>query len=393
MKLNKNPVRAARKLKKDIQSLIRLRKEGALSELPDWDADKKNVLIIVSSATKGGAQRVACQVANGLSEKYNIALIFGSDPRYCYPIDTKVTLLHIPRLYFDAKDLIKAQIVRKIKRNLNIDVSISFLLRINRINLNSRQGERVIVSERNNPLIAYPETFNETKRIYAKADHVVFQTREVQSLYDPETQSHSSVLPNPVSVQTLATENSGKRIVNVARLHENKNQEMLIRAFAKFLPDHPGYSLSFYGEGPLRDRLIGLTQELGIEASVIFHGVVENIHEQIADAACFVLSSNVEGMPNALLEAMMMGLPCISTNCTGSKEVIQDGCSGLLVGIGDVEGLVQAMNRIIDDPEFARTCRENAKKTAGDCRLEHVIGQWEELCENEIKKWLQEAAY
>ena len=342
---------------------------------------------MVSAESKGGAQRVACQVASGLSESFNVLLLFGTGPQHCFPLSDKVVLRHFPKLLYDPFEIIKCRIVKTLKKRLRIDISISLLLSMNRINLKTRQGERVIVSERNNPAIAYPETFSETKRIYKKADHVVFQTHEVQSLYEPEIQAHSSVLPNPVSIQTLSRpETAKKRIVNVARLHKNKNQELLIRAFARFLPLHPDYTLSFYGDGSLRKALQILVESLGIQDKVFFHGNVEDVHKQIADAACFVLSSNVEGMPNALLEAMMMGLPCISTNCTGAKEVIRSGWNGLLVERGDENGLLAAMNRMADDPGLACMCRENARKTAESFRFENVIGQWERLCEDEIKK-------
>ncbi len=386
MKFNKNPVRAVRKLVRDIQCLKKEMDQRKQPLPSTWDVNKNNILIMVSSSSKGGAQRVACQVANGLSEKYNVVLIFGSDARNCYPVSEKVMLRHLPHLYFDPSELLRIHLVKSLKRQMNIDVSISLLINMNQINLKSAQGERVIVSERNNPAIAYPEEFEKTKKIYAKADHVIFQTREVQSLYDPEIQAHSTILPNPVSVQAMALADPAKRIVNVARLEVNKNQEMLIRAFARFLPLHPGFTLSFYGEGRLKEKLLKIVTDLGIQDKVFFHGNVDNIHEQIADAACFVLSSNVEGMPNALLEAMMMGLPCISTNCTGSKEVIRDGWNGLLVGTGDVDGLFHAMNRMTDEPDLAKICRENAKKTAEKFRLENVIGQWEKLCDQEIKK-------
>ena len=386
MKWNKNPVRAMKKLHSDIQSLRLMAKNDQHTIPEDWDSEKKNVLVIVTSKSKGGAQRVACQVASGLTAHYNVALIFGSDARYFYPLDERVRLLHIPLLYFDPLDLIKTQMLRRLKQDLRIDLSISLLLNMNRLNVRSKGRDRVIVSERNNPAVAYPETFAETKRIYAKADHVVFQTREVQSLYDEQTRAHSSILPNPVSVHALAAEQPAKKIVNVARLHDNKNQALLIRAFARFLPRHPGYTLEFYGEGSLLKPLKKLAKELGVQDAVIFHGNVDDVHEQIADAACFVLSSNVEGMPNALLEAMMMGLPCISTRCTGAKEVIRDGENGLLVEIGDEDGLVKALNRMIDDPALARRCAKNAVETAEDFRVENVIGQWIALCERELAK-------
>ena len=166
---------------------------------------------MVSAESKGGAQRVACQVASGLSESFNVLLLFGTGPQHCFPLSDKVVLRHFPKLLYDPFEIIKCRIVKTLKKRLRIDISISLLLSMNRINLKTRQGERVIVSERNNPAIAYPETFSETKRIYKKADHVVFQTHEVQSLYEPEIQAHSSVLPNPVSIQTLSRPETAKK--------------------------------------------------------------------------------------------------------------------------------------------------------------------------------------
>ena len=346
---------------------------------------------MVSAESKGGAQRVACQVASGLSESFNVLLLFGTGPQHCFPLSDKVVLRHFPKLLYDPFEIIKCRIVKTLKKRLRIDVSISLLLSMNRINLKTRQGERVIVSERNNPAIAYPETFSETKRIYKKADHVVFQTHEVQSLYEPEIQAHSSVLPNPVSIQTLSRpETAKKRIVNVARLHKNKNQEMLIRAFARFLPLHPDYTLSFYGDGSLRKALQILVESLGIQDKVFFHGNAEDVHKQIADAACFVLSSNVEGMPNALLEAMMMGLPCISTNCTGAKEVIRSGWNGLLVERGDENGLLAWTAKAFEDAGVTPNVFDDTDgwdyEAISDCNPDVILAAYSGLSQEEYDR-------
>lgn len=384
MKLNKNPVRAMRKLKADIRSFQNVRKAAKIAMPEKWDGRKKNILVMVNSLSRGGAQRVACRLASGLTAQYNVALLYGSNARYCYPLDPNVEVLTIPALNFDPGEIVSRLMVRTIKKNLQIDLAISLMLRMNQLNVLSKGKERVIVSERNNPVLAHPETFGETKKIYARADHVVFQTREVQSLYDSKTQAHSTVLPNPVSVSVEAAAVPSKKIVNAARLHKNKNQEMLIRAFAGFSQRHPEYTLEFYGDGSMRETLRDLALCLGIKDKVIFHGNVNDIHEQIADAACFVLSSNVEGMPNALLEAMMMGLPCISTDCTGAKEVIRDGWNGLLVKVGDEAGLRDALEKMTASPEFAGMCGKNAKITAQDFSLETVIEQWIRLFEKEM---------
>ena len=337
---------------------------------------KKNVLIMTQKLNHGGAERVACNIASGLADSCNVTIMYEYDGVNRYDIDPRVQIIRWPKMRVNIFKLQQICYMRRLKRRFHTDVSLSLLYRMNLRNVLTKGKERVIVSERNNPKLREPENFNKIRWIYALADHVVFQTREVQSMFGRRTQAHSSILPNPVSIACLATDVRKPRIVNVARLNASKNQAMLIRAFARFLPTHPEYVLELYGAGDLEAQLKALVQELGLQDKVIFHGNVKNLHEQIADAGMFILSSNFEGMPNALLEAMMMGLPCISTNCTGAKEVIHDKENGLLTQVGDEQGMAEAMAYMAEHPEFAERSRHKARETAQAFRMEDVMKQW-----------------
>ncbi len=341
--------------------------------------NKKTVMIMLSDFCRGGAERVACHVAAGLADSCNVILLYAAGFEEQYEIDSRVKVICLPDFYYDFKGAFSSSYIRKIKKAYRIDVSLSFMYRMNRLNLLSKSGEFAVVSERNNPRQTRPEHFRGTKIIYALADYVVFQSEEVRAMYRQTVHVHSSVLPNPVAVSCLASNVRKKRIVNAARLVKDKNQSMLIRAFYLFLPSHPGYVLEIYGNGALENELKTLVRELKIENSVFFYGNVRNIHEQIADAGMFVLSSDTEGMSNALLEAMMMGLPCISTSCTGSKEVIKDEYNGLLTEIGNAEAMAEAMTKMADKPELAEFCRKNAMMTAEAFRKDRVMKQWTDL--------------
>lgn len=115
---------------------------------------------------------------------------------------------------------------------------------------------------------------------------------------------------------------------------------------------HPEYELIIYGEGPLRQNLESLIRELQLENKVRLPGFKKNIHECISDAEIFILSSEYEGLSNALLEAMCMGIPCITTDVSGINEVIKDNVNGILVPPGDDEALIQAMEKLIEDREL-----------------------------------------
>ena len=123
-------------------------------------------------------------------------------------------------------------------------------------------------------------------------------------------------------------------------------------------------------------ELQALAGALDVKDAVLFAGHTEAVHEAVSDAELFVLSSNYEGMPNALLECMMMGMACISTRCEGATDVITHGVNGLLVDIGDTEALIAAMTALADDPDLRKRLAAEAKKTSAAYEKAEVVKQW-----------------
>ncbi len=196
---------------------------------------------------------------------------------------------------------------RKIKKQVAPDVSISFLPGPNLFNVFTRKNDKVIVSERADPLVM--GIYNDLIEKYSlhHADHVIIQSAQVQAHFDSKIRQKSSIIMNPVSILCKASPKRVNKIVNIGRLVPQKDQRLLIDAFNEFHKTHTDYTLEIFGTGKLEDDLKNQISELGLGNEVILYGFVPDIHTKIADARFPVLSSAFEGLSNALLEAMMMG--------------------------------------------------------------------------------------
>lgn len=143
-------------------------------------------------------------------------------------------------------------------------------------------------------------------------------------------------------------------VVAVGRLAPQKDFATLIRAFARVRKRLP-CRLLVLGEGPERGALEALARELGIESDVSLPGFAGNPHAAVRRADLFVLSSLFEGLPNALIEAVALGVPCVSTDClSGPREILLDGRGGTLVPVEDPERLAAAIADALEHPDRAR---------------------------------------
>ena len=353
------------------------------------DADRnKPVLLMIASLGGGGAERVTTVLASELSRQHPVYLLYMFNKSQTYPIAPGVhlidgswsrgTLLE-KYLHIRWKWPFMALTILRAKQKYRIDATISMLRRPNLYNSLIRWRDRRIMSERNDPSRKPEEEFKSAKRSYARADHVVFQSEHVKQLFSGKIQAKSTIIRNPVSVPCFADEIPEHRIVTVGRYTKQKNHGLLIRAFHRFRLSHPDYTLHLYGDGELRESLQTLIDELQLQDAVFLEGFRDDVHERIKNAKMFVLSSDYEGMSNALMEAMMMGLPCISTSCTGSDELIEDGKTGLLVPCGDADALAAAMGRVADDEELCKRLRDHAQLQCLDFELGRVARAWERI--------------
>ena len=225
----------------------------------------------------------------------------------------------------------------------------------------------------------------EAKLLFPRAAGTVFQTREAQSWFPLKVQARSVILMNQIDPRFYETRQCSEKnyFVATGRLVPPKNYPVMLRAFARVLKAYPQEKLCIFGEGELKDTLQALIQSYGAENSIRLMGSSENIPEALSAAKGFLLSSDYEGMPNGLLEAMAMGLPCISTDCPcgGPREVIHPMENGILVPVGDDEAMANAIIRLLEDASLRSCLGQNAQKTAEAFRPEPVFRHWKEFVE------------
>lgn len=335
------------------------------------------ILFLVTHLQSGGAERTVSYITKYLADNGMDVTILSFTDRIFYKVDekVKVEVLGIP---IEAKNITERlsnmakrfrRVHKYLKKNKQ-DVVFCMLPELARYVLKNqkKQGFKLITSERNNPAIVTDKKTVELKnKIYNLSDGIVFQTQRALEYYSDEIQKKGTVIHNAVGnplvyeAQEITTRKN--KITAIGRVAKQKDYPCLLRAFKIVLDKHPEYTLEIFGNCSEKSSLDGLFAELGIEESVKFMGAQQDAILKAADSACYVMSSLHEGMPNALMEAMAVGLPCVSTDCpNGPAELITNGENGLLVPVGDYEKLAEAILEMIEDKDFAEMCGKNAKK-------------------------------
>ena len=154
---------------------------------------------------------------------------------------------------------------------------------------------------------------------------------------------------------------------------------MMIEAFSKIANDFPDWNLFIYGEGFLRADLEKQIKEIGLVDRVLLPGRTENVIEEVANSKVFCLSSNYEGMSNAMIEAMCVGTPVITTNVSGTEELLHDGEDALIVKIGDVDGMANAYRTLLIDADLRKRMAKKCKEKISLFSLDSVVSKWENL--------------
>lgn len=352
----------------------------------------KKITFIMDYLGSGGAERVTSILVDYFSnENYEVNIIVANKDRNDYVLDKRANIIFLPQDKNNSKlHRFKSRYIalKGILISISSDVIISlanawFDFRL--ISTFQTKNCKLIMSERNDParhpqsrIMRIIRNFN-----YRFADIVVFQTPGAKEYFSKKIQSKGVIIPNPLK-QNLPKPYVGKRrkvIVTYCRLHEQKNLKMLIDAFNILQHQYDDYKLEIYGRGELKDELNRYIDILGIKHKVSIKDFEKNIHNKINDCSMYVSSSNYEGISNSMLEALAIGLPTICTDSPpgGARMFINSYENGILVPVGDTNGLYEAMKYMIDNPKKSEEMSINSIKIRNELAVDLICKKWIDL--------------
>ena len=341
------------------------------------------ILFVTATLTSGGSERVMSLLANQLAERgHQVEIVNLNKHNVFYPIHKDVHLSF-------AEEEIGCSIVKKIGwlrkyvKAKKPDVVIPFMEAVYCVTLLALIGVHipVISSERIDPRHS-PRLRNILRKVFLPlTTHLVVQTKDIKAFYPKFIQKKTSIIYNPVSETVFQLQDEPKEnvIISVGKLDGQKNQKLLINAFASIAEDFPDWKLVIYGEGPERNALELLVERLKMKDKISLPGRCETVIEEMNKAKIFAFSSDFEGMSNAILEAVCVGLPVVTTNVSGAAELVKNGEGGFVVPIRDEKALADALRKILQDENLREKIMLTNKARAKEFKQDMIVNQWEEL--------------
>ena len=349
-----------------------------------------NIDFYISSLGMGGAERVLVTLAKEMSMRGNTVSVTNLDklPQYFEVPESAAYFKYSNKGKGKLRETFSdfTAVRRQLKKRKDTDLCVCFLNRCNLLVPLAALGlgRRIAVCDRNNPLMEHSRmVFRLSCMIYRLADAVFVQTEEIRRMYPEYLQKKMYVIENPVDAAGLEAQltrsdyEKKNTMISVGRLVPQKDHETMFRAFAKVSDAFPEWKLELWGAGELQNSFEQLIHELGMEDRIFLKGRTGRIYEQLKQSSIFVLSSHFEGFPNALCEAMHAGLPCIASNCvSGPAELIDDGISGYLVPVGDVDTMAERMKSLMADASLREQMGKNASEAVKRLDSDVITEKW-----------------
>jgi len=350
------------------------------------------ITFVIYDIKTGGAERMLCALANFFVTlpSYSVTVVLsapsGQEPTYA--LDSRINVV----LNKGAHKLLRAINLRKAIIQTTPDLVISFVDITNIITLLTLMGTRipVIVAERIDPTFHPLAWIYQWLRFktYPHAKAITVQTTSAADYFPPVLKQKIHVISNPVlspPTHKTAYTPQATTLVSSGRLDTQKDHTTLIKAFALISQKYPELTLTIYGEGPLRSELENLIRFLKLEGRVFLPGFDKDIYKALAQADIFVFPSLYEGFPNALCEAMAVGLPVVASNCSGTVDLIQESHNGRLFPVGDHTALAAILEALIPNQKHRQDLGQNAQKICEIYSPERVFKIWKDLVEDVIR--------
>lgn len=351
----------------------------------------KKIAFYINSLEYGGAERVLSLIANKLFERGYIIDFITS-----YPCENEYFLNNgINRIYLNKSPIRESKIKKNIKQILKIrrilkenndEYLITFLAEANIRGVFSSlfSKTKLIVSVRNDPHKEYSNKiiFLFVQILFIFTNGCVFQTNDALRCFNRFIRKKSTIILNPVSDDFFCIDreySNLQNIVTIGRLENQKNQEILIKAFSQIEKKYLNDKLLIYGQGEKKRELASLIEKMNMTDRVQLMGVTNNVADVLKTARIFVLSSNYEGLPNSLMEAIAMLVPTISTDCPcgGPKMLIKNGVNGFLVPVDSIEQLTRKLDLLLSNQKLQINFSESNKKIRNNFQEKLIIDQWE----------------
>ncbi len=319
----------------------------------------KNVLFIIPSLSNGGAERVVCNLANSLCSKYNIKVIYFYSTVHECAFNKNVELMNLFNATKEEYNAIKKskriKMLKQAIKSFDPNVIFSFLNHVCIYSFlatfNTKYLKRVVFTERINP------KYSNQKLVFIKKlllntfiKRFVVQNEGEKLFYNKRIQKKTWIIPNQLNNDYFSYKkeysNELKTFIGIGRLSDQKNFSMLIKAFSKIDKE---CRLLIYGQGEEKEKLQTLIKNLQLENKVFLMGHKNSIEEIYNEADAFVMPSKFEGMPNALLESLAIGLPCIATDFDFGPREIAKQVKSLIVCDNNEDELTKAMINLINN--------------------------------------------
>ena len=355
----------------------------------------KKILFAITGLGGGGAERVVSVWSSQLIQRgYDVGILTFARKKGEYVVDPRVKRLVVSENiedYLRMSYVKRFRLMRKLVKEFSPNVVISFLTRMQiwmaavMIGIRAKRIDTV----RNSPWHWYEGAITKQlwKLCFKTGDLTILQSEDQKPYFSRGIQKKCVVVPNPLNE---AYEREGKtafpnkvtRFVAAGRLAKQKNYSLMIKAFAKTCEFNNEITLDIYGKGSDEQKIEiqGLINDLGMADRICLRGRTDDMHGTFVKYDAFVMSSDFEGMPNALAEAMAVGLVCISTDCkTGPRDLVKDGENGFLVPVGDVDAMAEKIKAVAnmnaeEIEHFGREARHHVTTLCGrENSLEKLI--------------------
>lgn len=348
----------------------------------------------------GGAGNIAALLATELHKEHEVTMILTNlHSAKRYPLEG-IRLVDLP-MSINGKNKIGGLLssIKKMKRALNKDVKpdlvISFLDNNNSLVCLSQWWNQrpIIVSERSNPLAVFPPpSWVYIRRLAYRRANVVTVQFDVFKPFDSQRFEEKCMVTSNVveapKVRKEHWENDGViRFTTFGRFAKIKRTSLAIKLFGEAHKQNPHMEFHIFGDGPNRDRLEGLIREQGLADCVFLRGYCNDVHRTMVEFDGYLMASSQEGFPNALSEAMALGLPTVSFCChDGIRQMTEDGAAGFAVAEGDRAGYVEKILAIAGDAELRKTMGQRAMNITERYSMDKILKQWQACIKEAMKR-------